>query len=165
MLLTVKSNQKTFCRQICSQLQGMRYIPFAAMDHEVSHGRDIAWTLRAKKALEHIREALICTSWIVELKADGIRDDKPFRANHLFLTSLCFMPEALLQLLREHWRIAGWHWIRDTQLHEDGHSCGGNGAGAMTTLRTAAMNLFRLAGFQSIWAGMQAVMHDTRGCW
>jgi hypothetical protein len=30
----------------------------------------------------------------------------------------------------------------------------------MATLRTAALNLLRLAGFQSIRAGLQAVMHD-----
>jgi hypothetical protein len=30
----------------------------------------------------------------------------------------------------------------------------------MATLRTAALNLLRLTGFQSIRAGMQAVMHD-----
>ena len=30
----------------------------------------------------------------------------------------------------------------------------------MATLRTAALNLLRLAGFQSIRTGMQAVMHD-----
>ncbi|MFQ6539801.1 MULTISPECIES: hypothetical protein [Aphanothece] len=30
----------------------------------------------------------------------------------------------------------------------------------MAALRIAAMNLLRLAGFQSIRAGMQAVMHD-----
>ena len=35
-----------------------------------------------------------------------------------------------------------------------------NGAGVMATLRTAALNLLRLAGFQSIRAGLQAVMHD-----
>lgn len=29
----------------------------------------------------------------------------------------------------------------------------------MAALRTAALNLLRLAGFQSIRAGMQAVMH------
>ena len=33
---------------------------------------------------------------------------------------------------------------------------------AMATLRTAAMNLLRLGGFQSIRAGMQAVMHDIK---
>jgi hypothetical protein len=49
----------------------------------------------------------------------------------------------------------GWHWIRDTQLHEDAHRYRSNGAGAMATLRTAALNLLRLAGFRSIRAGMQ----------
>jgi predicted transposase YbfD/YdcC len=92
--------------------------------------------------------------------ATGSRDGKPFQATHMFLTSLRTTPEALLQLVRERWSIEGWHWIRDTQLHEDAHRYRGNGAGAMATLRTAALNLLRLAGFQSIRAGMQAVMHD-----
>ena len=34
------------------------------------------------------------------------------------------------------------------------------GVTAMATLRTAALNLLRWAGFQSIRAGMHAVMHD-----
>ena len=131
-----------------------------ATDHEISHGRDITWTLRAKQAPEHIAEAWIGTSWIVELKAIGRRDGKPFQATHLFLTSLRTTPESLLRLVRERWSIEGWHWIRDTQLHEDAHRYRGNGAGAMATLRTAGLNLLRLAGFQSIRAGMQTVMHD-----
>ncbi|WP_255016583.1 hypothetical protein [Cyanobium sp. BA20m-p-22] len=54
-----------------------------ASDHEIGHGRNITWTLRAKQAPEHIREAWIGASWIVEMTADGIRDGKPFRATHL----------------------------------------------------------------------------------
>jgi hypothetical protein len=131
-----------------------------ATDHEISHGRTITWTLRAKPAPEHIAQAWIGTSWIVEVEATGSREGKTFQATHLFLTSLRTSPEALLQLVRERWSIEGWHWIRDTQLHEDAHRYRGNGAGAMATLRTAALNLLRLAGFQSIRAGMQAVMHD-----
>ena len=69
-------------------------------------------------------------------------------------------PEALLRQVRDRWSIESWHWIRDTQLHEDAHRYRGNGAGAMASLRTAALNLLRLAGFQSIRAGLQAVMHD-----
>ena len=76
------------------------------------------------------------------------------------LTSLRTTPEAMLQLVRDRWSLESWHWIRDTQLHEDDHRYRGNGAGAMATLRTAALNLLRLSGFQSIRAGMQAVMHD-----
>jgi predicted transposase YbfD/YdcC len=165
----VKANQKTLHRQIRSQFQGKRHIPFVATEHEISHGRDMTWTLRAKEAPEQIRETWIGTSWIVEVSTTGIRDSKPFQVTHLayFMqrtsrcdTSLRTTPETLLQLVRERWSIEGWHWIRDTQLHEDAHHYRGNGAGAMATLRTAALNLLRLAGFQSIRTGMQAVMHD-----
>ena len=64
-------------RQIRSQFQGKRRIPFIATDHEISHGRDITWTLRARQAPDHIREAWIGTSWIVEMTANGSRDGKP----------------------------------------------------------------------------------------
>ena len=94
--------------------------------------------------------------------ASGRRDGKPFSARHLFLTSLRTTPEALLRLIRERWSIESWHWIRDTQLHEDKHRYRGNGAGVMATLRTAALNLLRQAGFDSIREGLHAVMHDIR---
>lgn len=90
-----------------------------ATDHEISHGRAIPWTLRAKQAPPHIAETWVGTSWIVEVMATGSRDAKPFHATHLFLTSLRTTAKALLQLVRDRWSIEGWHWIRDTQLHED----------------------------------------------
>jgi hypothetical protein len=37
----VKANQKTLHRQIRSQFQGKRKIPFVTTDHEISHGRAI----------------------------------------------------------------------------------------------------------------------------
>jgi hypothetical protein len=43
-------------------------IPFVATDHEISHGREIAWVLRAKQAPDHIREAWSGTSWIVAIR-------------------------------------------------------------------------------------------------
>ena len=127
---------------------------------EQGHGRAISWTLRAKQAPEHICEAWIGTSWIVEVLAKGTRHGKPFLQQHFFLTSLRTTPKALLQLVRDRWSIEGWHWIRDTQLHEDAHRYRGNGASSLATLRTAALNLLRLSGFMSIRAGIQAVAHD-----
>jgi hypothetical protein len=114
--LTVRSNQKTLHRQIHSQFQGRRKIPFVAMDHEVSHGRVITCTLRAKLGQPHIAQAWVGTWWIVEVTASGTRDGKPFQATHLSLKNL----------------------------------------------RTALMNLFRLARFRSIRAGSQALMHDIK---
>jgi hypothetical protein len=67
-LLSVKANQETLHRQIASQFQGKRTIPFVATDQEISHGRDITWTLLAKETPPHNREA-----WI------GTRDGREFR--------------------------------------------------------------------------------------
>lgn len=139
---------------------GKRRIPVAAIDREVGHGRDITWRLKAKEAPQLIKENWHGTSWIVEVAASGTREGRPFAATHHFITSLRTTPEALLQLVRERWSLESWHWIRDTQLREDAHRYRGNGAGVMAALRTAAMNLLRLAGFGSIRAGLQAVMHD-----
>jgi len=90
-----------------------------ATDHEISHGRAITWTLRAKQAQEHILEAWIDTNWIVEVTATARRDGKAFQAQHLFFTSLRTTPQVLLQLVRDRWGIEGWHWIRDSQPDED----------------------------------------------
>ena len=70
----------------------------------------------------------------MEVTPTGSRDGKPFRATHLFLTSLRTTSELLLKLVRERWSIESWHWIRDTQLHEDAHSYRGNESGAIATL-------------------------------
>jgi len=137
-------------------------ISFVATDQEISTWRDITWTLRAEEAPQHIRESWVGTSWILEITATGTRDGKLFQAQHLFLTRLRTTPEALLQLVRDGWSIECWQWIRDTPLHEDAHRYRGIGAGVMTTLRTAALNLLRQGGFQSIRSGMQAVMQGIR---
>ena len=139
---------------------GKRKIPVSAIDREVGHGRDIAWRLRAKEAPETIKANWHGTSWIVEATASGTREGKPFEATHHFITSLRTTPEALLQLVRDRWSLESLHWIRDTQLREDAHRYRGNGPGVMATLRTAALNLLRLASFGSIRAGLQAVIHD-----
>jgi predicted transposase YbfD/YdcC len=135
----VKANQKILHCQIRHQFVGKRHIPFTETDHEKRDGRDTTWTLRAKEAPEHIRAAWIGTSWIVEVIAEATRQGKPFRATHLFLSSLRTTQEALLRLVRQGWSLKGWHWIRDTQLHEDAHRYRGNGAGALTRLMTAAL--------------------------
>lgn len=95
----------------------------------------------------------------MEVLAKGTRHGKPFLQQHFFLTSLRTTPKALLQLVRDRLSIEGWHWIRDTQLHEDAHPYRGNGASSLATLRTAALNLLRLSGFISIRAGIQAVAY------
>lgn len=114
--LSIKVTQRSLHRQIQSQSEAKRQIPFLSTDHEIAHGRDITRTLRAKKAPEHIREAWLGTSWIVVVVTTGTRDGKSFNTKHLFFTSLRTTPEAMLILVSDRWSIQGWHWIRDDHL-------------------------------------------------
>ena len=96
----------------------------------------------------------------MELATTGTLDSKPFYATHLILTRQRTKPEILLKMGSYRWSIECWQWIRDTQLHKDPDRYQANSAGTMATLRTAGLNLLRLAGFQSIRNGMQAVMQN-----
>ena len=158
--MTVKANQRTLHRQISEQFLYSRKIPFTATVSEHGHGRETTWTLRAKQAPDFITEAWPGSSWIVELVVSGKCAGKPSLQRHLFLTSLRTTPKALLQLVRDRWCIESWHWLRDTQLHEDDHRYGGPGAAVLATLRTLALNLRGLHGHHSVRAGLAAVAHD-----
>lgn len=57
----------TLHRQIRSQVQGKRQIPFSATDHQTRHGGDTTWILRAREAPEPMKENWPGSSWIVEL--------------------------------------------------------------------------------------------------
>ena len=162
MLLTVKGNQKTLHRQIRSQFQGQRKIPFTAMDHEKRHGRDTTWLLRAREAPEHIKENWPGCSWIVEVVTTVISKGKRTERDHYFLTSLRTAPKALLRLVRQRWSIENeWHWVRDVQLGEDAHRYANRiGAPLFSFLRTVVMNLLRRAGYRSVQTGQQELAHD-----
>jgi hypothetical protein len=109
VLLIGKSIQKTRDRQIGSQFQGYRPIPFTAMDLEEKHGRATIWKLRAKEAPEHIKANWPGCSWIIEMVTTTItattRNGRTTTSRHLFLASIRTTPEALLRLIRQRWSM------------------------------------------------------------
>jgi hypothetical protein len=123
----------------------------------------VRWDLRARNATEAIRELWSGASWIIELVSTGVRDGKPFRHIHHFITTLRTSPKALLRLVRQRWAIENeWHWVRDVRLGEDAHRYSErNGVQVLALLRTLALNLMRTNGFRSIREGQIAVIsHD-----
>ncbi len=87
-----------------------------------------------------------------------IYDGNPLQATHLFIASLRITSEAMSPLLRDRCSMDGWHLIRDNRFHMDAHRYRDRRAGAMATLLTDALNLLKLVGCRSMWAGMQSVM-------
>jgi hypothetical protein len=120
------------------------------LDHEVSPGCRITWTLCAQQAQPPIGDNWIGTSWSAEVTATHLcmrSAGAPLAA-----TPACAPPQK--DLLPMVWDrcCRGMAWFQDSQLHGDGHRYWSNGAGAMATLRIEAMNLLRLAGLRSIRA-------------
>jgi predicted transposase YbfD/YdcC len=165
VLLTVKSNQKTLYRQIGSQFQGKRHIPFPATDHEKRHGRHTTWDLSAKEAPEHIKANWPGSAWIVQVVTTTATRKGTSSVRHLFITSIRTTPEALLRLIRQRWSIENeWHWARDTQLGEDAHRyTHRTGAPVFSFLRTVVMNLLRRGGYRSIRQGLRELAYDIKG--
>ena len=98
---------------------------------------------------------------IIVVRSQGTRNGRPVDETRYYVTSLRTSAKALLRLVRNRWSIENsWHWIRVTQLHEDAHRYRGNGAAVMATLRTATLNLLRLAGFQSFRSELDAMLYD-----
>ena len=106
----------------------------------------------------------------MELATTCTRVCMPFCATHLYCftrrTSRCDTSLRTIQNPCCNWQeIAGAFSVGTgfgtPSATEDVHRYRGNGAGSMTTLRTAAPKLLRLAGFQPIRTGMQAVMLTT----
>ena len=163
--MTVKTNQPTLHRQISSQFEGKRHIPFTAMAEEKRHGRDTRWELRAKEAPDHIKEAWPGSAWIVELITTKTTRKGTTSVRHLFITTVRTTPEALLRLIRQRWSIENeWHWARDTQLGEDAHRYANRiGAPVFSFLRTVVMNLLRRGGYRSIRRGLRELAHDIKG--
>ena len=107
MLLTVKSNQKTLYRQIGSQFQGKRHIPYIATDQEEKHGRDTIWEL----LLTSIRTTpdallrLIRQRWSIQNEWHWARDaqlgeDAHRYANRNGAPVLSFLRTVAMNLLR-----------------------------------------------------------------
>ncbi|WP_269798983.1 ISAs1 family transposase [Vulcanococcus limneticus] len=161
----MKANQKILHRQIGSQFEGKRHIPFAATDHEKRHGRDTVWQLRAKEAPEHIRANWPGSAWIVEVTTRTETRKGTSNVRHLFITSIRTSPEALLRLIRQRWSIENeWHWARDAQLGEDAHRYSNRtGVAVFSFLRTIVMNLLRCGGYRSIRQGFRELAYDIKG--
>jgi predicted transposase YbfD/YdcC len=168
VLLSVKSNQKNLYRQIRSQFQGKRHIPFTATDHNDKHGRHTIWELRAKEAPEHIKDSWPGCSWIIEMTTITItltRKGTRTIRSLTFITTLRTRPEALLRLIRQRWSIENeWHWAREAKLGEDAQRYADrNGAPTFAFLRTVVMNLLRRCGYRSISQGYRELAYDIQG--
>lgn len=80
-----------------------RCVPWRASEHEVDHGRDITWSLRAMPAPEWVVEHWPGSATIIAVRSQGIRDGKSVDETRYYVTSLRASSTALLRHVRQRW--------------------------------------------------------------
>ena len=111
-MIAVKHGRRKGFRLIRDRLTHSRNVPWESSHHEVGHGRDIAWTLRAMPAPDWVIEQLPGSATIIAVRSQGIRDGRPVDEMHYIVTSLRTSAKALLRLVRNRWSIENsWHWV------------------------------------------------------
>ncbi|MDP4738486.1 MAG: ISAs1 family transposase [Cyanobium sp. MAG_216] len=163
--MAVKHGRRKGFRLIRDRLTFCRKVPCQTSHHEVGHGRDITWTLRAMPAPNWVIEQWPGSATIIAVRSQGIRDGRPVDETRYYVTSLRTSAKALLRLVRNRWSIENsWHWVRDVALREDAHRYReANGVQIVAMLRTMAINSLRLNGIWSVTEGIAALAHDIKG--
>ena len=164
-MIAVKHGRRKGFRLIRDRLTFSRKVPWETSHHEVGHGRDIVWTLRAMPAPDWVIEQWPGSATIIAVRSQGVRDGRRVDETRYYVTSLRTSAKALLRLVRNRWSIENsWHWVRDVTLREDAHRYREtNGVQIIAMLRTMAINSLRLNGIWSVTEGIAALAHDIKG--
>ena len=146
-MIAVKHARRKGFRLIRDRLTYSRKVPWGTSRHEVGHGRDITWTLRAMPAPRWVIEQWPGSAKMIAVRSQGIRDGRPVDET-CYVSSLRTSAKALLRLIRQHWSIKNsWHWVRDVTLREDAHRFReANGVQILAMVRAMAINALRLNG-------------------
>ncbi len=95
-MIAVKNVRRKGFRLIRDRLTTSRKVPWETSHHEVDHGRDIVWTLRAMPAPEWLIEQWPGSATIIAVRNQGIRDGRPVDETRFYVTSLRTSAKALL---------------------------------------------------------------------
>jgi hypothetical protein len=87
-LIAVKHGRRKGFRLIRDRLSYSRKVPWETSHHEVGHGRDIVWTLRAMPAPAWVIEQWPGSATIIAVRSQGMRDGRPVDETRYYVTSL-----------------------------------------------------------------------------
>ncbi len=101
-LIAVKHGRRKGVRLIRDRLTYSRKVLWEVSHHEVDHGRDIFWTLRAMPAPDWVIEQWPGCATIIAVRSQGTRDGRPVDETLYYVTTLQTSANALLSVVSHH---------------------------------------------------------------
>ena len=155
-LIAVKKNQMTLYKEI--ELLTIKEEPLSInVRKERSHGRKITrkTSVFINKSIRH--KSCPKFQGLVKVERSGNRGVKDYQETVYYVTSLVADAQTFAEKIIGHWQIENQlHWVKDVIFREDNQRVNHfQAATNFSTLKTIALNLFRISGFWSITEGQR----------
>jgi predicted transposase YbfD/YdcC len=160
-IITVKKNQPTLHQALVTQSTST--LPKRVKTYSESrHGRQIQRTIQVFDPPPTLDPTWVGVKSLIRVDRSGTRNGTSFSETMFYISSLDLNAADFNQRIRQHWHIENrLHWVKDVVLKEDDHPfCGGYACANMGILRTLALNLFRLNGWDSLTRAIRTLAHD-----
>jgi len=160
-VIAVKGNQRKLQQHLQTQFE--QQDPDSIEVHtEQVRDRRTQRTVSVLAARESLDAAWSGVKSLIRVERVGSRGSEMMQETIFYISSLTEDAAQFCQRIRDHWQIESrLHWVKDVVLKEDAAPmCSGHAPENMAILRTIAVNLLRLNGFDSITRGIRAVAHD-----
>jgi len=99
---------------------------------------------------------------LVQVERIGIRGGKPYQQTSYYISSLVTSALEFAQGIRGHWGIENrLHWVKDVLFREDAAPFKDyNAATNWSFIRTIAINIARMCGYDSLTKAERFLAHD-----
>ena len=99
---------------------------------------------------------------LIQVERIGSREGKPYQQTNYYISSLATSALAFAQGIRGHWGIENrLHWVKDVLFGEDAAPFKDyNAATNWSFIRTIAINLARMCGYDSLTKAERFLAHN-----
>lgn len=160
-VVTVKGNQPRLLAQLQSISAHTRRSD-RFVDIEKTRGRTTCRLVNVFTALNGIDPDWFGLRSLIQVERIGIRSGQPYKQTSYYISSLVTSAAEFAQGIRKHWGIENrLHWVKDTIFSEDAalfkHY---NAATNWSVIRTIAINVARMFGYDSLTKAERFLAHD-----
>lgn len=160
-IVTVKDNQPRLLAQL-ETLAQQRQPEDQFVDVEKTRGRIICRIVNVFTHTSGIDFDWVGLQSLIQVERIGIREGNPYQQTNYYISSLVTSASEFAQGIREHWGIENrLHWVKDMIFGEDAAPVSDrNAATNWSLIRTFAINVARMGGYDSLTKAERFLSHD-----
>ncbi len=160
-VITVKDNQPRLLAQLKPKTEHQKpYHRF--VDVEKIRGRITCRIVQVFTELKSIDLDWVGAQSLIQVERIGIRSGKPYLQTNYYISSVVSKATTFANGIRQHWGIENrLHWVKDVIFGEDTAPFSNyNAATNWSIIRTIAINLARMSGYDSLTKAQRFLAHD-----